>query len=286
MGKNHVTPTAEELEAQALANAEKAEKLVAEEAEKKKKEAGEIPEVPEIPETPPKTPETPPETPETPPVVPETPETPPIKPEEPDYKEKFKQSSKEAIILAAKAEQTEIQNKAIAEAAEIKDIPDDVLKTEFPQWDEMTQTEQQLAKQNYINNKRFELIHQASLKGKDIEEWNGKVHTFITNPQTLIDNPELEGKQDDFQVFASKPTRRGVDFETLVSAYLHDATKMAVKHKGEMFPTGNGGVKEKEKPKSNKISLQQARVLREQDYPKYVEYLQKGLIDNTIANPA
>ncbi len=272
---NHVKPTAEELEANAQKAAKEAEEL-----------ANAKPDDPptDPPVEPPKPPEKKEEIPEEPPAPPkeekkeEKKEEPP-KP--PDYKEKFIASSKEAQILHAKDEKNQKLNKAIDEAAQITEIPPEVIKAEYPEWDDMTATEQRLAKENYINNKRFEKIHQASLEGKDIEEWGKKVDSYTEDPQTLIDHPELEGKVEDFKVFANKQSRRGVDFAILVSAFLHDETKTAKpKSKSGMFEPGSGGPSSKQKPKSDKMSFEDGQILKGNDFKKYSELLKAGKIED------
>jgi len=263
MDKGADKPTQEELEANALQAAKDAEALANEKPDEKPAE--------EV------TPSKPPEE----PAPSEEPEKPEEKPE-PDYKKKSIEQAKENIVLNAKNEKGEKLNKAVDEAAQITEIPEEEIKIQYPEWDDMTETEKRLAKENYRNNKRFEIIHKAALEGKNIEEWNKKVESFVEDPQTLINTPALEGKQDDFKVFASKPSRRGVDFQTLVSAFLFDTTSNAKPaNKGKMFETGSGGPNDKVKLKSDKITLEQARVLRETDYPKYKEYLKAGKIETS-----
>jgi hypothetical protein len=258
MDKGSDKPTQEELEAKAQKAAEEAEAL------KPKPDEG--------PETPPAPEPTPPPSPPD-----EEPETPPA----PDYKKKSIEQARENIILNAKQEKSDKLNKAVDEAAQITEIPEEEIKKDYPEWDDMTETEKRLAKENYRNNKRFEVIHKAALEGKNIEEWNKKVETFITDPKTLADNPDLEGKQEEFKIFSGKPTRRGVDFETLVSAFLHDESKVVKKNKGSMMEQGSGGPNDKAKPKSDKITLEQARHLRQTNYPKYTELLRAGKIESS-----
>lgn len=192
-----------------------------------------------------------------------------------DYKQKFTESSREAQIREAKLRKT---NEAIDQAAELVITDEDVAK-EYSQWDLMSDTEKQFAKESVLNRKRFELIHQASQEGKDIQAWNEKVDTYIDDPKTLIAIPDLEGKQQEFKVFATKPTRRGSDFETLTNAFLFEVEKSRPKHKGKMMETGVGGPNETPKPKSNKISVEDAATLRETNYKLYKEKLKAGLIE-------
>jgi len=159
------------------------------------------------------------------------------------------------------------------------DPTEDDLKGEYPEWETMTSTEKRLAKESLVNKQRFQIIHEARKAEKNIEAWKEKVDTFIDNPQSLIDNPELEGKQEEFKAFASKPTRSGSDFDILIGAFLHDATKNAKpKQKGSMFPTGNGGPNDKPAVKADKLTVEQGRALRQTNYSEWREKLKAGKI--------
>lgn len=246
----HVKPTQEELEA----NAQKA----LEEAEKIKED-----DTPVIEET-----------------VSETKQPPEPVPsqEEVDYKKKFTESSREAQILHAKNKQI---NEAIERAKAIPEPTEEELKKEYEDWDVLTDTERKLAKDNFMSSKRFAYLDDVTKESKDIEAWNSKVDSFIGDPKTLVDNPALEGKEEDFKIFAGKPTRRGVDFPDLISAFLYSNNKMKTEpKKGKMFETGSGGLNEKPKNEPGKISIEQARTLRNTDYAKYKEYLLAGKIES------
>lgn len=229
------------------------------------------------------TPETiPEEEPETPEVVEEVVEETPEEVVEPapdpvDYKKKFVESSRESIVNRAKAQKL---TEAINGAGNINSPTEDELAGEYKDWDLMTDTEKLLARDSFINKKRFEVIHAAAQEGKNIEEWITKVDTFIENPATLVDNPQLEGKQEEFKLFATKPTRRGLDFEDLVLAFIgEEARNVKPKAKTQMMEDGTGGPKETPKPKSDKISLEEAKLLMQTDYKKYKQMLTDGKID-------
>lgn len=265
----HKKPTKEELEANI-------KKAVAE---------LETPETPEIPEPEPSQPAPEPEpskpapsepAPSEPAPEPE-PEPEPIQPEV-DYKEKFTQSTRESQILAWK-------NKRIAqsidEASELPFPTEEELVREYPEWNDMTDLEKRLATDNLHNKRRFSLLEGVRKEEKDIEAWNKKVDEYTDNPQTLVDNPELEGKVDEFKTFATKPSRRGVEFETLVSSFLYSVEKAAKKkpaNKGAMIETGSGGPNDRPKPKTDKISHEQAEILKQSNYDKYKQYLLAGKI--------
>lgn len=197
-----------------------------------------------------------------------------------DYKKKFIESTREGQVLYSK-------NKKVAEVLEkanqIPEPTEDELKKEFTDWELMSDLEKRLAKDNLYNKKRFDVIGEASKEFKDIDAWNENVDKFIDNPENLIKYPELEGKVEEFRNFATKPTRRNVDFEDLVASFSWDLSKKAPKpNKGSQLETGNGGAKEKMKPKSDKISLAEATILMQTNYSKYKELLLAGKIDDSI----
>jgi len=257
----HKKPTKEELEAAALKAAEEAEALA-----NKGASPSASPEVP----SPSPSPDAPSPSP--------SPPAPSPSPSPGPYKKKFIESSREAMVIRSQSKKV---NEAIDQASQLSDPTEEELRVQYPEWDDMTETEKKLATTNFKNDKRFQLIHSAAQEGKNIEEWNTKVDTFIGDPKTLADNPELEGKQEDFKIFAMKPTRRGIPFEDLISAFLYDVTRDMKPKKKQMFPAGSAGPSDKVKPKSDKISLEESRVLRQNNYPKYLEYLKAGKIDTS-----
>ena len=254
----HIKPTAEELEAAALKAAEEAEALQ-NKPSASPSQAAPSPSPSTVAPSPSPSPEEPSPTPD-------------------PYKKKAIEQGRENIVLNAKTKKI---NEAIDKASEIVDPTDEEMLVEYPEWEDMTEVEKKMAKQTLKNDRRFQFIHAARQEGKNVEAWQGKVDIFITDPKTLIENPELEGKEDEFRLFASKPTRIGVEFGDLVSAFLYDATKNMKTKKKQMFEPGSGGQNVKPKPKTDKITLEQARTLRETNYPKYIELLKAGKIDTS-----
>lgn len=197
--------------------------------------------------------------------------------DEPDYKKKFTESSREALILHSKNKKI---NDAIERAQEMAEPTDEELAAEYGDLSEMSELEKRLARENLANKRKFNLLDEVTKESKNIEEWNEKVDAFIDSPQTLVDIPDLEGKQDEFKAFAGKATRRGVDFETLVAAFLHEADKARIKHKGKMLESGNAGADKAEKPK--KLTMEEGRKLRSQNYNLWKQYLSQGKIEMNV----
>lgn len=272
---SHQKPTKEELAANVAAAAAA--------LEKKPDDGGEKP-----PVTPPAAPVVPPVvTPnpdendggEKPPVTPPADGEPPEEDETTKLKKKLSASASENQIIYA---QNQKMNDAIDKASEVAEPTEAELIQEFPDWEGMSQTEQKLAKASLHNDRRLKAITDASKDFKDLKQWQSKVNEFIDNPENLTKNPLLEGKEDEFKLYALKPTRRGVDFDDLVAGFLYSHGAAKPKNKGQMFPTGSGGDKKPVTPKSTKLSVAEAAQLRETNYTEYRRQLRAGNIDNTI----
>ena len=196
--------------------------------------------------------------------------------EEPDYKKKFAESTREAQILASKNRKL---NEAIEKAGDVKPPTEKELTKEYPEWEDMSEFEQKIASENLVNRKKFDAITEATKGFKDMDKWVVKVDEFIEDPLTLTEHPGLEGKEDEFKLFVTKPTRRGVDMEDLVSAFMYSEDSKPKKGKGSMFEVGTGGDSKKVKPKGDKISIEESINMRNTDYKKYLQYVKDGKID-------
>jgi len=255
----HTKPSKEELEANiAKVNAEL-----------------ETPATPPKVETPPAEPVKEPEKqPETPPTEPaKQPETPPATPE-PDFKEKFVQSSKEAQVLHAKNKK---MNEVLEKASQLEAPTDEELSKEYTEWEVMSDFEKKMATEAFTSKRYRDFIAEGTKEFKDIDAWSDKVDGFIDNPEVLIAHPELEGKTEEFKAFASKPTRRGVDFEDLLKAFLFDVKATKPVNKGSQMEGGSGGPNDKSAV-SDKLTVEEGRALRQTDYNKWKEMARAGKI--------
>lgn len=269
---NHHKPSRDELKAGMAESLEKLEVVSSTPPVEEEK-----PVVPPVVETPPIL-STPPVE-EAKPVVPEVKEE-EKKVEEIDWQKKFAESAREAQVLGFKNKEI---NKAVDDASALPEPTPEELAKEFSEWEDMTPTEQRLARDTLINKRRFEIIHQATAKFKDIDAWNDKVEGFVSDPTTLIDHPELEGKIEEFKAFATKPTRRGIELSDLILAFNGELAKnKPAPKKGQMFEQGSGGPAKPSKPNDGKISQAEAEILKQSDYPKFKQMLIAGKIRSEV----
>lgn len=268
---DHIKPTKKELAENALRLAQEAEQLPDETPEE---ETTQEPEV-AAESIPSKADET---APSTAPIPELEEEEEPVKPVV-DYKQKYRDSTREAQVLYSKDKK---MNEAIDEASRLDNLPEEEMNSLYPDWDILSDFEKKVARDNEINKRRFDILHKASSAGKDIAAWNEEVDKFIEDPKILANNPDLEGRQDDFRIFATKPTRKNAPLEDLVNSFLFEVDKEEAskpKSKGEMFPTGTGGPSTPDSSKPKKLTVEEGKALRISNYETYKKKLRAGEIE-------
>ena len=205
---------------------------------------------------------------------PEDPKEDPEDPKDPKFKKRYEDSSREAQVLYNKNKK---MAEAIEKAGEVVEPTQEELTAKYSDWDTMSDFEKDMAKQNMAHDKQLSSLREATKDFKDMDAWNGKVDSFMADAETLVNNPDLEGKEEAFKLFSSMPTRRGVDFDVLVSSFLYESGKKVVKNKGSQMPSGTPGAN-KPKPNDGKLTLSQSRRLRTVNYKQYLAELKAGRI--------
>lgn len=195
-----------------------------------------------------------------------------------DYKDKFVQSQREAILLNERNKQKEAQLSKLTS----KDTPtDDEMRSLYSWWDnpdvdqatrdyylERTQVDRRL--------KATESLAQTALQKLEFSE---KLDDFVEEPPQEFS--KLKGKEAEFKRFAKRKDNIGLPLETLAKAFLFDASEDAppvhtpVKTPG--LENGTGGPRQAPKPK--KISLADAKALRETNFEEYRRLSKEGMIE-------
>ena len=226
------------------------------------------------------TPETPEE--ETPEIVEDTPQEPvedDFKEEVPedngedktDYKARYRGSTQEAQVLAAKNK--EFVN-AVDEASKLPEPTDeDMVKEYGDDWDMMDSVQKKMAKKTYTSERKFAIVNEAAQKTKKTEEWMDSVQKFTSDPVTVTKYPQLQGHEVEFEQFCSVPSRTGVNFDDLVKAFSFDIKPVRQQRKS-LFEIKGGG--EIAKPKE--LTPEEASYLRIHNQKKYKELVKRGKI--------
>lgn len=255
---SHKKPTKEELEQNALAALKEAEELEKKESQEDLDDSKQDEDTPEDEESSEESDEDKSEKPS----------------EDVDYKKKFTESTREAQVLFSKNRKL---TSAIEEANAIP-TPDQetMVQVYGDEWEDMSTVERRLAIDNYHNKLKMDKLNEVTQEFKKTDEWVQKVDEYVSDPKVLAAEPDLEGQEEAFKVFASKKTRVGADLEDLVQAFLYK--NKPIQRKGKLLESGSTG--SDSKPKSDKISIEEARRLRKSDYKRFVELLKLGKIED------
>lgn len=208
------------------------------------------------------------------------PAAPPIhQPEVDPNKKKLIASQQEGIILHSQLRNV---SKAIKDAVTAPEPTEDELRAKYPNWDTMDDDMRLLVRDNFKNNRVIHNLTTVTKESEDIEAWDTKVKDFVENPEVLVNNPELEGKQDDFKIFATKETRRNLPFEDLLGAFFHEEGKKTIKHKGQQIPAPTPGPTVIIAPKEKKMTIDEGIALRKSNFKAWVKAMKENKIERTV----
>jgi hypothetical protein len=204
----------------------------------------------------------------------EQPSPEPQTPAAPDYKQKFVDSQREAILLAERNKVKEAQIESLTK----QDTPtDEAMRNLYPEWDKLDDynkrvliRQETIAMQNAATRKEQQDILARQRLDDEVE--------------SVMDDPKfskLKGREAEFKRFALKPANRGLSAEVIAKAFLFDADESSPAPQPqvtrEALPTGSGGPREPLKPK--KISIEDAAVIRKTDFKRYKELLDTNQIE-------
>lgn len=186
-----------------------------------------------------------------------------------DYEKKFAESTRENQLLRER-----IAAEERVRQEQTKEPTDSEYRAAFPEWDALDDS-QKADKRRIYNAERAALRAQQGIQElKDERSWNTSIELAIAA------NSALQGREQAFRQYASKPQYRNVPSDVLVDAFLG---KNASPEPSKPTPrpgleTGTGGPKTPEKPRT--LDGDQLRALRKTDEKAYVEYIRTHDIDS------
>lgn len=194
-------------------------------------------------------------------------------------KKKASSSAQEALVLHAR---TKKYDEAVVQAEKVEPPTEEEMVAEYgTEWESMSEGQKKLARNAWVSDKRFTIMSSVSKEGRDLDAWNEKVDKFVGDPKTLIKYPTLERKEEEFKLFAAKPSRRGLDMDDLVLAFKGElADNPKPKHKGKMMEKGSAGRKDIPLKKDDRLSAAQGRALMKTNYKEWKRLLKAGKIKN------
>lgn len=200
------------------------------------------------------------------------------------WKKKFQESSKEALLLLEQKKKLEEEKRKQEEERLRKlEVTEEELREKYPDWDDMTESEQKLAEEHERMAKKLAMMEAEKDKYAKDREWRRDVKDFIKKQQIVESSlwQAMQGHEDEFLEFASKETRRGMDLDILARAFVHDLSQSGKLEKKEpKRQSMNINPQSDYASKSGaKISLEEAARIRRSNPKRYRALLLKGMID-------
>jgi hypothetical protein len=185
-----------------------------------------------------------------------------------DYEKKFAESTRENQLLRERIAAEELQRQEST-----KEPTDSDYRAAFPSWDLYDDTQKELARRTFGSERTARNAAQLAQDLQSERSWNTSIELVIAA------NDALQGKEQAFRQYASKPQYKNVPMDVLVDAFLQKsgaAPAPKTTPKPGLEP-GNGGPKETPKPKG--LTMEQLSALRKSDPKAYEKYIKTHTIE-------
>ena len=201
----------------------------------------------------------------------------------PDYKEKYKESSKESLTQYFKNKKL---TETIDEANSIPEPTEEELvvyaRERGSNYDDLDDFTKAVTKDLLMNKKKMDMIGGVVKESKDIDNWADKVTAFTDSVETVAKYPLVEENADEFRKFCMKAQRRGMDMDDLATSFLYGLSNTPAKKpsKGSVLLTGGSTGRGEEKPKG--LTDEDVKKIRLSDPKKLRELIKAGKINIEI----
>ena len=196
-------------------------------------------------------------------------ETPAQEPQPPqvDYQKKFKESAREAQIIAEKAKQAQARLQHLTS----NNTPtEDELRQAYLNWDLMNDVEKDVYRRLFVSEKKNARLEHTVLDWLEQQQWEKDFSAVLKS------NPALREKEEDFKTYCYKPTHKNVPLDVLVKSFLFEIKEDAPAPASRpTLQRGSGGPKPEVK---TKLSAEDADLIRRTDPKKFRDLIMEGKI--------
>jgi hypothetical protein len=203
--------------------------------------------------------------------------TTPAEPAQPqaDYKQKFVDSQREAILLNERLKQERTRNELLTK----QDTPtDEAMRQVYPEWDQLDDYNKRVLIKQEATNMRTAKLELELAEAREERKLDAEIDSLLDSTDPKL--TKLQGREAEFRRFAKKPANKGISAETLARAFLFDAEEAPAPAPAPTtrpsLEKGSGGPKEPAKPEG--MTLEEEAELMKADPGRYAELIRKGII--------
>lgn len=196
--------------------------------------------------------------------------------EEIDYREKFKSSQKEALRLREENLKLLEEKERLAEK---KEVTIQELKDQYPDWDDMTEKEQALAKKDANNEIRIKALEARNQMYLNEKRLNREIGDQIELWEATSQYKDIISHKEDFRRYCKQDGNKGLELEKLAKLFLYELPpEKKVKGSTPMATSKN---KIQEEPKKG-ISVEDSAALRRNNPREWQRLLKEGAFRTKI----
>jgi hypothetical protein len=203
----------------------------------------------------------------------------PVTPQSPDYKQKFTESQREAILLN---ERVKVATTRLDSLTKQDSPTDEAMRKLYPEWDQLDDYNKRVLIRQESSAMRAARLEADQQELKDRLKLDDQLDDVIESSEFAS---KLAGKEAAFRRFAKNPKNRGIEVSVLAKAFLFEPDESPVSTPEpnptpmptEALPTGSGGPRTPLKPK--KISLEEAATIRKADYKRWKQLVEADAIE-------
>ena len=188
-----------------------------------------------------------------------------------DYTEKFKSSQKEALRLREENRKLLEEKELLTEKREVT-LAD--LRVQYPDWEDMTEREKDLAKKAANNDLRLKALEAKNQMYLNEKRLTAEISDQLEIWEATGEFGDIVSHKEEFRRFCKQDGNKGVALENLAKLFLYDLPPEK-KVEGNT-PFSRSVNRSKTPEKKEKMTAEQSAALRKSDPKKWNDLVAKG----------
>ena len=195
-----------------------------------------------------------------------------------ENKTKFSESTRENQLERERRLEAE---RKLEEATKPKEITDDVMKAQYPDWDSYDEAVKTTLKKAAKHDQEIEQLKKGQSEYHNEQRWNNQVNSFLDENDETNKYPIKD--REAFRKFVNKPERKGMNLDVLAAAFGFEVGSSSTtelpkpKSKKSLLEDGSGaGGSNKHTTDKKEYTAEDAKRLRENNPREYERMVRSG----------
>lgn len=182
------------------------------------------------------------------------------------------QKPEETVVPVKKVELTQEEYDDLKHKADVSSQNFERLKKAETALGEAESRLQAIEESDPNNSSAEGVVLKAQIAG--LKTQMSEISGELAKKDIVISHPVLKDKWEEFEIFRTDPENSGMNLKTAAKSFLVENGLLDIPRKGLEKPTGGARI-----PVSSKMSSEEVKTLRETNFKKYTEMLEKGMLE-------